>query len=397
MLRNAWPTERNMHLNPSRLKQSKLLSFALLILMTVLALEGISYVGERYLVSKGIIYEPPKLEEDAYRLKPDLQLGWPSPDSFGKGDYDSSGSRIIPSFPDPNEEACVSAYGDSFTWGHEVGNEFAWSNVLSKILNCRVSNFGVRGYGTDQSYLRFKHNDCDKAKIVILGHLAENVVRNVNQFSNLLYPARGYALKPRFIIAADGSLKLIPILHLSLDEYHTMVRNPERFLRHEYLLPGGPAGTSKAGFPFSVSLLKALNNYRLKARFAGKLFWADFYRNDHPSRALEITTLIIKSFYRDAHLTGRYPVVVIFPWTFDLTDYQKNKTWVYQPLLDNLRASGIDALNIGDGILNYLGQRNPCDLFTSCHGGHFNQEGNAIVAKLIAEYLTRKNVSASHS
>lgn len=133
--------------------------------MTVLTLEGISYVGERYLVSKGIIYEPPKLEEDAYRLKPDLQLGWPSPDLFGKGDYDSSGSRIIPSFPDPNEEACVSAYGDSFTWGHEVGNEFAWSNVLSKILDCRVSNFGVSCYGTDQSYLRFKHNDPDQPGI----------------------------------------------------------------------------------------------------------------------------------------------------------------------------------------------------------------------------------------
>jgi hypothetical protein len=376
--------------------KSKFPSFAILILFTGFILEGISYLGERYLAGKGIIYKPPILERDeGYLLKRDPQLGWPSPDLFGKEDYDSSGSRMIPSFPDPNEKACVSLYGDSFTWGTEVSSEFAWSNVLSKILNCRVSNFGVRGYGTDQSYLRFKHNDRDKAKIVILGHLSENIVRNVNQFINLLYPRRGYGLKPRFVIAEDGSLKLIPLPNLSLNDYHSMVQNPERFVLHEYLLPGGPTGTSKAGFPYTLSIFKAFNNYRIKARLVGKSFWADFYRRGHPSEALEITTLIMKSFYQEARARGRVPVIVIFPLPFDLMVYQRSKSWDYQTLIDNLHESNIAVLNIGTSLAKELSRRDPCDLFTTCHGGHFNEEGNRVVAKLIGEYLMKSNVFES--
>lgn len=375
--------------------KSKFGSIALLILITGFTLESTSYVAERYLVRKGVFYEPPKLSDEKQFLKADPQLGWPSPGLFGQGDFDLSGSRITPSFPEPNDRACVSAYGDSFTWGYGVTNEFAWPNVLSAIVGCRVANFGVSGYGTDQSYLRFRHNSRDKAEIVILGHLAENIVRNVNQLHFLLYRARGYGLKPRFIVDPDGSLKLIPLPRLSFDEYITMMRNPEQFLPYDYFLPGGP-GTSKGGFPHSFSLLQALNNYRLRALIAGKPHWADFYRKDHPSRGLEITTMIIESFYRHAQLTGRVPIVVVFPLSFDLIDYQKNTLWVYQPLLDNLSASGIDVLNIGDGIIGYLGQRNPCDLFTTCkYGDHFNEEGNAIAAELVAEYLVKKNLFAS--
>jgi lysophospholipase L1-like esterase len=127
-----------------------------------------------------------------------------------------------------------------------------------------------------------------------------------------------------------------------------------------------------------------------------KSHWADFYRNDHPARGLEITTLIIKAFYSHAQRTGRVPIVVIFPLSFDLIDYQKNKFWVYQPLLDDLAASGIGVFNIGARLADYLGQRNPCDLFTTCrNGGHFNQEGNTIAARLIADYLVRRNLVAT--
>lgn len=163
---------------------SKIVYYSLMFLIIVFFVEGSSYIiVERYLVKKGIIYKPPLNDNyKNYYLNRDPLLGWPYLDSIVKQERDSSGSRIIPSYPDPSDQACVSLYGDSFTWGHQVVNEFAWSNILSKLLNCRVSNFGVNGYGTDQAYLRFKHNDVDKAKIVILGYLSENIVRNVTQF-----------------------------------------------------------------------------------------------------------------------------------------------------------------------------------------------------------------------
>ena len=124
-----------------------------LLAVTLIALEGVSYIGQGMLVRRGVIYEPPG--EDAirefYRYPPDPRLGWPSPERFGTDERDRSGSRLIPSFPDPDLDACASAYGDSFTWGLEATADTAWANVLSRMLNCRVSNFGVGGYGTDQS------------------------------------------------------------------------------------------------------------------------------------------------------------------------------------------------------------------------------------------------------
>jgi hypothetical protein len=204
----------------------------------------------------------------------------------------------------------------------------------------------------------------------------------------------GYGLKPRFILE-NGSLKLVPLPALSAEEYVAMTRNPGSVLVHEYLLPGGPAGTTQTGFPFTISLLRTFANYRIRARLSGEPFWAAFYRRGHPSQALEVTSSIIQSFHRDARLSGRTPVIVFFPFSLDLRNYQKNKIWVYQPLLDDLHAHGIEALNIGEGLADHLGGTNPCSLFTECERGHFNREGNAVTAKLIARYLSSRHLLAN--
>jgi len=370
-----------------------LAAIALAIVATVL--ETVSYVGQSYLASRGIIYEPPQGSRlrDILKLRPDPRLGWPSPQLFGKGDYDRSGSRVNPSFPDPNQEACVSAYGDSFTWGAEVQNDAAWSKVFSTLLHCRVSNFGVSGYGTDQAYLRFTYNERDRAKVVILGYFSENLVRNVNQFRLFLYRDNGYGLKPRFILE-NGSLKLVPLPSLSAEEYVAMTRNPGSVLVHDYFMPGGPSGTTQTGFPFTISLFRTFANYRIRAQLSREPFWAAFYRREHPSQALEVTSAIMQSFHRDARLSGRTPVIVLFPFALDLRNYQKNKVWVYQTLLDDLHAHGIDALNIGEGLADRLGGKDPCALFTECDRGHFNRETNAVTATLIARYLTSRHLLA---
>jgi len=367
--------------------------YIFLVILTGFILEGVSYIVERKMVWKGIVYQPPiPTDYEDYLSKRNPVVGWPEIDSFNTGERDSSGSRNIPSSPDVNQESCVSLYGDSFTWGAEVSDEDAWSNVLSQMLNCRVSNFGVVGYGTDQSYLRFKQNQHDGANIVILGHLSENIVRNVNQFHALLYGSKRaiYGLKPRFVIDGNGNLKHVPLLHLSGDEYRDMVEHPEKFLKYEYLLPGGPAGVRRSGFPYTVSVLSTFNNYRVRAKLAGKIFWADFYRDDHPSQALQITALIMKTFCKEASLKGKIPVVVIFPWVLDLHAFQKDNTWTYQTLLNDLSKNNIDVLNIGTGVIENLGQRKPETLYTTFHGGHFNKEGNRLVAQLIADYLIQK-------
>ena len=68
----------------------------------------------------GVFYDPARLEGyEAYLRERDPSLGLPTPTKM-----DPSGSRPIPAFPKAGR-ACVSLYGDSFTYGAEVDHEYA--------------------------------------------------------------------------------------------------------------------------------------------------------------------------------------------------------------------------------------------------------------------------------
>ncbi len=214
------------------IKAKIIISYLIIIVINILCIESIAYCLGKYLETKGVLYKAQETFDDFdnYLKNRHPVLGW-----ISQKDVDAHGSRLIPAYPDPTKfTACVSLYGDSFTWGAEVDNEDAWSNVLSSLLGCRVENYGVGGYGTDQAYLRFKLNIQDKSKVVIMGFLTENIFRNINQFRNLLYPNHRYALKPRFILDKDGNLELIPLINVSKNEYILLVKEPDKYLKHEF-------------------------------------------------------------------------------------------------------------------------------------------------------------------
>jgi len=202
-----------------------------IILVVIASCEFIAYLATSFLVSKSLFFCQLRIEESyemyQHRLQP--TLGWPFKNYIKnmKQFNDASGSRPIPAFPDPNRTPpCVSLYGDSYTEATGVDHEHAWSNVLSLLLNCRASNFGVAGYGTDQAYLRFLLNTQDPAKVVILGIFPENIKRDVNQLRNLISTVTICQTKPRFILNNQGELTRVPIPPLSRSEYFEMQDNP---------------------------------------------------------------------------------------------------------------------------------------------------------------------------
>jgi hypothetical protein len=327
-----------------------------------------------------------------YLLTRDSLLGWPAPSSLGEADLDRTGSRVTPAFPDPERHpACISLYGDSYTWSNEVDNEHAWGNVLSQLAGCRAANYGVGGYGTDQAYLRFAHNPPDSARIVILCHLSENIMRNVNRYRDLLYAGQSCGFKPRFVLNQKGDLELLPIPAIPEDQYADFARHPERYLEYDYFLPGGRSGMRHLRFPYTWSIVRAFWHFHIRARLAGRPWYAEFYRADHPARGLQLTARILETFVEEARAEHRAPLVVIIPTGLDLVFFQKHGAWIYESLLDRLRASGIEPLDLGAGIMAHLAGRDPCALFTYC-SAHYNAEGYRVIATLVHEELIRRGL-----
>ena len=364
------------------------------IVVVLVVLETASYSVVKVLQKKGVFYKPVvHASYQDYLSKRDPLLGWPSPGEFGTGDkYDSSGSRIIPSFPDAkNHQACISLYGDSFTYSSEVDHADAWSNVLSRLLGCRVANYGVGGYGTDQSYLRFKKNADDGSGIVFLNHLSENILRNVNQFRDLLYPAKGLSFTPRFVVNEAGDLDLIPLPAFSAAQYKDVVSYPAEYLSDEYFLPGGPSGVTVAAFPYTVSVARGFKHFHVKSRLRGEPWYLEFYNDDHPSRGLEVTAEILSEFHREALERGKLPVVTIIPTGVDLSYFLEHGVWPFDTLIGKLSVRDIEVFNFGEGILARIDNDNPCLLFDDC-SGHYNEKGYKIIAELAYELLERRGL-----
>ena len=196
------------------------------------------YVGRHLATIGGYFYVQEALPKsfELYMKTRDPALGWSRDDDRAR---DKSGSLIIPEYPDPERHSpCVSLYGDSFVSAPNVNHKDSWANVLSGLLHCRVANYGVAGYGTDQSLLRYVANGSDESPIVILCHESDDVIRNVNRYRNFISPQHDVPLfKPRFV-ANNGHLQLVPVPEWSAQQYRRFLQDPSEFLDHEFFVPG---------------------------------------------------------------------------------------------------------------------------------------------------------------
>jgi hypothetical protein len=158
-----------------------------------------------------------------YLRRRDPELGWPLPEQMGSALFTASGARPSPAFPDTTPETSeIALYGDSFTQSPNSDAE-TWGNVLAELSKRRVSNYGQGGYGTDQAFLRFRRNANDRSKFVILAQVAEDIVRNLTRYRDLVTYEMWYAYKPRFVLDAKGELRLVPIPKLSEAEHRRLI------------------------------------------------------------------------------------------------------------------------------------------------------------------------------
>jgi hypothetical protein len=356
----------------------RILMYAVMLALAFICIEFVSYVAITLIKPSGVFYDPSMVTQDydEYLKKRDINLGWrPSP-------VDSA--RRDPVSP-INAPPCLNLFGDSFTWSTGVADRDAWGSILAAKLKCRVANFGVDGYGTDQAFLRF-HSLPPTGGVVFLNHLSENILRNVNQYRNLLYPSHEFALKPRFI-DRNGGVELVPTPEIATSDIQKFLQDPSIFLNHEYFLPGGPSGVQAIEFPYSLVMFKAvLTNYHIHAKLTDIPRHTDFYRPEHPSHGLDVTYGILRSFASEAVNRAQIPIVTLIPTCDDFKYFNATGAFPYDRLTKLVAAQTIRYIDVGERIAKRVKDFHPESLYQSC-SGHFNEAGNRLLAEIASEYL----------
>jgi hypothetical protein len=370
----------------------RILMYAVMLAIVFVCIEILSFVAITLIKPFGVFYDPSMVTQNYYEYleKRDINLGWEpltSPSAPIKATAEHTavdGARHDPVFP-MDARPCLSLFGDSFTWSSGVADRDAWGSILAAKLKCRVANYGVGGYGTDQSFLRFRSLPPSGA-VVLLNHLSENILRNVNQYRNLLYPGHEFTFKPRFV-DRNGSVELIPTPEIAASDIKRFQKHPALYLAEEYFLPAGPSGVQAFEFPYSLAILKAiLANYHIRAKLSGIPRHADFYRPEHPSHALDVTYGILRSFALEAAARGQIPIVTLIPTCGDLKYFNTTGVFPYDRLAKMIAAQSIHYIDFGEQIAKRIKGSQPERLYHVC-SGHLNQAGNRILAEIAFEYL----------
>lgn len=372
------------------------LALGLVTALCALALLEAGLYGLLHGLSASWYYLPPSRAAFLHALAGDRAdgLGWvPHAEDLAPGGY-----RLAPAGTGMHTP-CVSLYGDSFTFGEEVPPVLAWGNLLTARLGCRVDNYGVSGYGTDQAYLYFQrqHQQArDAAPVVILSHLSENIVRNITHDLGLVYHTT-MALKPRFVVEADGTLRLVPIPSLRPEDYETYRRDLHQLFPADYLAPGhSRLSKQRPFFPYTLSVPWLLTYKRLWASLLfyvrpGPPWFAELYDLAHPSQALAVTRDILRYFVRTVHHYGKRPLIFVIPTARDLWYFQATRQWSYTPLLTALHAQEhVHVINLGPLLLAKAGDRDLCTFFCTnalTRSGHYTAQGHRLLAEVAWEVL----------
>jgi hypothetical protein len=348
------------------------------------------------------------LHLDRFIWNPDLELARSNWNTFSPAaDAEIGGSRVSGAKPNPefadSRDSCGSAFGDSYVGGADVANDEGWVEQLSHLLGCRVANYAVGGYGTDQAYLRFRQVH-DVSPIVLLGINPNNVMDNISQYDGLLgAPPEPAALKGRFLFDSSDHLTWMPLPYLDADGFVALNRNPGETLSHSYFLPDTPDGPIILRFPYSVTLARVALMTRLHNILSRRTEWSNFYATDHPSGALRLMSAICEAFTETAKAQGQKPLIVMLPLAHSLREKLNYGEFEYTPLVTALRAKGIEVFDAGPAMIESSAGHSACEFYSHPRpemawflssvpcGGHYSKIGNTTIARLVAGELRKRH------
>jgi hypothetical protein len=344
---------------------------ALFLAATLAAVELLSRGGLALLARRGLEYRPllaDRLSAEHRALleqhlagrtslfRHDAVLGWTLSPGFRSDlcTIGPDGLRRDPERPEPKAGAIrIATFGDSFTFGGDVADRFAWPELLARLdSGLDVDNFGVPAYGLDQAFLRYQQEGrVRRPQVVVIGFMSENIFRDVSVYRPFYRPTSELPFaKPRYRLEGDAALTLIenPLPHL--DDYrrllaHSAATLPELGRQDLFYRMGARAGA-----------FDALALVRL-----AKLAWTGgtppakgivrggYY--DAEGEAFRVTATLFTEHYEMARRDGAEPLILIYPERSDLRRWRRERTKRYEPLLQLLASRGyrvVDAMTALD-------------------------------------------------
>ena len=242
-----------------------LISVAIAIVM----IELLSLTAFRLgLFGKGVFSGPTNIAAgnfSTYLAERDPLLGWPTRQALADR-FTGSGYRISPVIDRLISESapCLAVYGDSLAFGSEVEDGETWTDALTEKLGCPVLNFGVPGYATDQSVLRFEQVHPEGLP-ALLTFTEINLARNRSQIFDIWSgPINLWTSKPRFSLTEDGEQLELIGLPVNDPSQLPLLQDAARIdeaLMHEDFLPDRSAWSAvSAQFPYTLSGWRHLRN-----------------------------------------------------------------------------------------------------------------------------------------
>lgn len=320
----------------------------------------------------------------------DADLGWtwrPSskaPDGLSEIDaLGARGPREYGPTPAPGKRRVVT-FGDSFTFGDEVGSDATFQWILEHFdARLEVLNFGVSGYGTDQALLRFRALGRLEAEVVCLGILLENIGRNVNRYRPMWNARTGFCVtKPRFVLDQQGALELLPQPFTTRVELAQAIQDGsvlERIAEHEYWLGRPEVPTGRLSSLVRVACGFLAYRERTPARL-----W-----REPEGEPFRVTLAILETFQREALASGaRLAPILVFPAKEDLRDHALVGDPYWSGFYAELERRGLDYVDLVTPLAERArADAEPAPAASLYKGGHLSKAGNAVVAATLRDWL----------
>ncbi len=290
----------------------------------------------------------------------------------------------------------IAVFGPSFAHADDVALSDSWPYLLEQSRpDLEVMNWGVGGYGTDQSFLRYTTQGAAYAPhVVIIAYEEDNIRRNVNRYRPFVHAQTGMPLtKPVFIPKSDG-LQLLENPFRSLAALRdAALKNPSYFL--DIVCPHDLFCVRERYQPLPLDSLftyRLLRTLVFEMHYQGKLPYLSTWRDSYADPfQVEVTLRLLTEFAQTVRENGSIPLVLMFAYRPTFEEYAAGSPPMYQDLIDQLLQRDIPVLDLTP---EFVAANHESRDFTGyfAPGGHYNEAGNQVVSNAVLAYLCRENI-----